>query len=376
MNGPHERFMHEALALAEKGRGFTAPNPTVGAVLVRDGQIVARGWHALFGHEHAEVNCLRDAAEKGVDPSLCTLYVTLEPCNHQGKTPPCTKAILDAGIRHVVVGMPDVNATAAGGADFLRSRGVTVEMGVLEDECRELVADFIIWQTTRRPYVILKMASSLDGRIATRNGHAQILSHEGSREEGMRLREMVGRAGGAVLVGGNTLFMDNPRLTARTQSARRQPLASVISSKLPSSEGGCRMVEERPEDCVFFSSAAQAASPAAQALRARGCRVYGVDASAPHGLDVTQALALLREEEGCLYVLCEGGGKLALSMLEAGVVDEFHLHVAPLVLGDDEARPLFSGRSLDRMEEAFHMRMSHVSLVDGDAHLYLRPDRG
>lgn len=136
------------------------------------------------------------------------------------------------------------------------------------------------------------------------------------------------------------------------------------------------MVEERPEDCVFFSSAAQAASPAAQALRARGCRVYGVDASAPHGLDVTQALALLREEEGCLYVLCEGGGKLALSMLEAGVVDEFHLHVAPLVLGDDEARPLFSGRSLDRMEEAFHMRMSHVSLVDGDAHLYLRPDRG
>ncbi len=375
MNGTRERFMREALALAEKGRWYAAPNPTVGAVLVRDDQVVARGWHARCGQEHAEVNCLRDALAKGVDPALCTLYVTLEPCNHQGKTPPCTKAILEAGIRHVVVGMPDVNATAAGGANFLRAQGVTVEVGVLERECRELVADFIVWQTSRRPYVILKMASSLDGRIATKNGHAQILSHEGSREQVMLLREHVGYTGGAVLVGGNTLFMDNPRLTARTQSAERQPLAGVISSRLPAPESSWHIVDERPHDCVFFSSAAQAASPAAQNLRSLGCRVYGVDALGFHGLDVIQVLKHLREDEGCLYVLCEGGGKLALALLEAGVVDEFYLHIAPLVLGDD-AIPLFSGRRIDRMEDAFRMRLSDISLVDGDAHLHLRPDRG
>ena len=169
----HETFMRAALELAERGRWSTAPNPTVGAVLVQDGRIVAEGWHQVCGQAHAEVNCLRDAREKGVDVSRCTLYVTLEPCNHQGKTPPCTKAILEAGIPRVVVGMPDVNAQAAGGAEYLRSMGVSVEMGVLEAECRDLVSDFVTWQTTRRPYVILKMASTLDGRIATRAGRSQ-----------------------------------------------------------------------------------------------------------------------------------------------------------------------------------------------------------
>lgn len=374
MNDLHERFMREALALAERGRWHTAPNPTVGAVLVQDGRIVAEGWHAVYGQAHAEVNCLRDAAERGVEPSRCTLYVTLEPCSHQGKTPPCTEAILKAGIRHVVIGMPDVNPRAAGGADVLRAHGVRVEMGILEAECRELVADFIVWQTQRRPCVILKMAASLDGRIATREGRGQILSHEGSRAEVMRLREHVGLAGGAVLVGGNTFFMDDPRLTARTSKARRQPLAAVLSSRLPSPENPGRMVEERPGDCVFFTSFVQADTPAASALRERGCRVFGVDAG-PRGLDVMQMLIHLRETEGCPYVLCEGGGRLALSLLEAGTVDEFHLHLAPLILGDSSARPLFSGRSVNSMEEALRMRVVRISAVDGDVHLYLRPIR-
>ena len=147
----HEAFMRRAIALAERGRWRTAPNPTVGAVLVKDGEIVAEGWHQVCGEAHAEVNCLRDAAKKGVDTSACTLYVTLEPCNHFGKTPPCSHAVLNAGIKRVFIGMPDLNAKAAGGADFLRENGVEVISGLLEEECRELVADFITWQTTRRP---------------------------------------------------------------------------------------------------------------------------------------------------------------------------------------------------------------------------------
>lgn len=373
----HEEFMRAALKLAERGRWSTAPNPTVGAVLVQDDTIVAEGWHQVCGQAHAEVNCLRDAREKGVDVSRCTLYVTLEPCNHQGKTPPCTKAILEAGIPHVVVGMPDVNAQAAGGAEFLRAHGVQVEVGVLEQECRDLVADFIVWQTTRRPYVILKMASTLDGRIATRAGRSQLISNRASHEEVMRLRENIGRAGGAVLVGGNTFLLDNPRLTARTASAQRQPLAAVMTSKLPGPDASCHLLDDRPGDCVFFSTAAQAASPSAAALRNRGARVYGVDCPAGrHTLDAEEVLNSLREQEGCLYVLCEGGGKLALSLLEGGLVDEFHLHLAPAILGDADATPVFSGRTVDSMEDALRMRVVRTAVVDGDIHLYFRADRG
>ena len=375
----HEAFMRRAIELAERGRWRTAPNPTVGAVLVRDGEIVAEGWHQVCGQAHAEVNCLRDAAEKGIDPAGCTLYVTLEPCNHFGKTPPCSHAVLNAGIKRVFIGLPDMNAKAAGGAEFLRQNGVEVVSGLLEDECRELVADFITWQTTRRPYVILKMASTLDGRISTKAGRSQKISNDASHAEVHRLREMVGIARGAVLVGGNTLALDDPRLTARTPTAQRQPLAAVITSRLPS-ESSSELVRERAADSVFFTSAAQAASPAAQALRAKGARVYGIDRAenglAATPLDMAQVLEILRNEENCLYVFCEGGGRTALSLLDAGLVDEFHLHMAPLILGDDEATPLFSGRHTESMEDALRMKAVSVSLADGDVHIRFRAKRG
>ena len=375
----HEAFMRRAIELAERGRWHTAPNPTVGAVLVRDGEIVAEGWHQVCGQAHAEVNCLRDATEKGIDPAGCTLYVTLEPCNHFGKTPPCSHAVLNAGIKRVFIGLPDMNAKAAGGAEFLLQNGVEVVSGLLEDECRELVADFITWQTTRRPYVILKMASTLDGRISTKAGRSQKISNDASHAEVHRLREMMGIARGAVLVGGNTLALDDPRLTARTPTAQRQPLAAVITSRLPS-ESSSELVRERAADSVFFTSAAQAASPAAQALRAKGARVYGIDRAenglAATPLDMAQVLEILRNEENCLYVFCEGGGRTALSLLDAGLVDEFHLHMAPLILGDDEATPLFSGRHTESMADALRMKAVSVSLADGDVHIRFRAKRG
>ena len=375
----HESFMRRAIELAERGRWRTAPNPTVGAVLVRDGEIVAEGWHQVCGQAHAEVNCLRDAAEKGVDTSLCDMYVTLEPCNHFGKTPPCSHAVLKAGVKRVFVGLPDMNAKAAGGAEFLRQNGVEVTVGLLEEECRELVADFITWQSTRRPYVILKMASTLDGRIAPKAGRSQKISNDASHAEVHRLREKVGLARGAVLVGGNTFALDDPRLTARTDTVERQPLAAVLTSRLPS-ENGCALMRERAAESVFFTTEAQAASPAAAALRAKGARVYGVGSSAKGTgkglLDVGQVLELLRTEEGCLYVLCEGGGRTALSLLEAGLVDEFHLHMAPSILADDEATPLFSGRHAESMEDALRMKAVSVSLAEGDVHIRFRAMRG
>ncbi len=371
---PFEPFMLEAVRLAEEGRWSAAPNPVVGAVLVRDGVIVASGRHLACGGPHAEVDCLADAARKGIDPAECTLVVSLEPCNHEGRTPPCTRAVLEAGIRRVVVGTLDPNPEAGGGAAWLRERGVVVETGVCERECRDLIADFRIWQTTSRPYVLLKLAATLDGRIATRTGRAQWVSTEISRAAVHELRAGVGRAGGAVLIGANTLQTDNPRLTARTAQVHRQPLAAVLTSRLPGSDN-LHLLRERPQETLLFTTCAGAATPRAAALREQGVRVVGLDAwKSADGRDLLQALSFLRSEAGCLYVLCEGGGKLGLSLLQTGLVDEFHLHLAPKILGDNEARPLFDGCSPLNMDEALGLRIVRAALCGGDCHLVLRPE--
>ena len=375
MTHSFEPFMLEAIKLAERGRWKTAPNPTVGALLVREGVGVAQGWHTAFGKGHAEVECLADAAAKGVDPATCTLVVTLEPCNHHGKTPPCSEAILAAGIRHVVIGLADPNPQASGGAKRLIDAGVQVEIGICETECRDLVADFLVWQTTLRPYVILKLAMTLDGRIATRTGHSQWITCEASRHAVHVLRANVGMAGGAVLVGGNTLYADNPLLTAREAQSERQPLAAAVTSRIPSPDS-LRLLQERPGETILFTTASGAATPRAAQLRERGVRVFGLGRwKAGKGEDLLQALEHLRSEENCPYVLCEGGGKLALALLEAGLVDEFHLHIAPKILGDNDARPLFSGRTPLTLDEALSMRLMDLTRYGDDAHLLFRAVR-
>lgn len=369
--------MRSAIALAERGRWTACPNPTVGAVLVHDGLIVAEGWHTARGQAHAEVECLRDARAKGVDPAACTLVVTLEPCNHFGATPPCSHAVLEAGIRHVVVGLRDPNPQAAGGGTYLEEHGVRVEYGVEEALCRDLVADFLIWQQTDRPYVILKLASTLDGRIGTRSGHSQWVSSEGSRAAVHTLRAGIGRCGGAVLIGGGTFRADNPQLTTRTADADADaphPLACVLTSRLPQPTSNYFLVQERPTETIFLATPAAAASPAAHALRDHGLRVW--DLAPPpggHGPDFRKLFARLRQELHCPYILCEGGGKLALSLLEAGLVDEFRLHMAPRILGDNSSRPLFDGRSPLHMSEALPLRITHHEICGPDLHITLRP---
>lgn len=366
-------FMREALALAEKGRWRACPNPTVGAVLVRDGMVVARGWHHAAGQDHAEVDCLKDAAAHGVNPAECTLVVTLEPCRHQGKTPPCTEAVLEAGVRRVVMGLRDPNPEAGGGAEALRAAGVDVIEHVCEEECRDLVADFLVWQKHDRPYVMLKMAATLDGRIATRNGHSQWISSENSRREAHRLRAGIGCCGGAVLVGGGTFRTDNPRLTARDAEDGPQPLACILTSRLPQPDADFHLLRERPQQTVFMVSPAAAASTTAKALRDMGVRVLALGPGTQGGPDFHGMLRAMREELNCPYVLCEGGGHLALSLLEAGLVDDFRLHLAPVILGDAEALPLFSGRAPLSLEEALRMRVCSARLCGGDVHLRLLP---
>ena len=265
-------FMREAIALAQRGRWRACPNPMVGAVLVRDGEVVARGWHHGAGLPHAEVDCLADAAARKVDPAGCTLVVTLEPCCHHGKTPPCTDAILAAGIRRVVYGLRDPNPVAGGGAALLAAAGLAVTGPVLEAECRDLAADFLVWQTTDRPYVLLKLAATLDGRIATRNGVSQWISCPASRRAVHELRAGVGRAGGAVLVGGGTFRADDPLLTARGEDdapAGPQPLACILTSRLPLGVNFIDVLQlnQAHTESPFSAHRAAAGHPAAHAAR-------------------------------------------------------------------------------------------------------------
>lgn len=375
--------MLQAVALAEESRWQTCPNPCVGALLVKDGTVVAKGRHRGPGLPHAESEALEDARNKGVPASDCTLVVTLEPCNHHGRTPPCTEALLDAGIRHVVIGAADPNPDAAGGVEFLRSRGVQVETGVALQECEDLVADFTIWQTTDLPYTLLKLASTMDGRIATRTGHSKWISAPETRSRVHELRRHMQ----AVLVGGNTFYQDDPRLTCRlgpdqAELCPEQPLAVVVTSRLPEAGLSMYLLKERPESTIFWTTVASAASPKAEALRRRGVRVVGLPSQPMANtrgigmraeLDLGAGLAYLRRELDCHYVLCEGGGRIGLSLLAKGLARELHLHLAPKILGDNEATPLFDGHVPMTIEEALQLRITGSMPSGSDIVLTLRP---
>ena len=368
MQHPNAHFMQRAITIAEKGRGAAAPNPTVGAVLVKHGQIVAEGYHTACGQPHAEIECLRNAQEKGINPAECTIYVTLEPCNHYGKTPPCSKAILDAGIKRVIIGLMDPNPKAKGGAEFLRENGVVVETGLLEDECRALVEDFLHWVATPYPFTYLKLASTLDGKIATRTGHSQWISGPESRQRVHELRKKVD----AIIVGGGTFYADNPQLTCRLEGVEQQPFAVIVTSHLPEAPEQFTLCNDRPEQVIFWTNEKSALSEAASRLQTLGCTVKSLPEK-DGSLDLAAGFAWLRQEKQCHYTLCEGGGKLALSLLKHGLVNEFQLHMAPKIVGDENAPDIFSGGSIATMDEALQLQIYKTEPSGDDVIITLRP---
>ncbi len=368
-------FMQHAIALAAKARWQTAPNPPVGAVVVHDGVIVAEGWHRAAGQAHAEVEAINQAKERQIPLMQCTLVVTLEPCNHQGKTPPCTAAILEAKIPRVVIGVADINPQATGGAKALADAGLEVIMGVEEQACRDLIDNFITWQTSELPYTLIKLACTLDGRIATRTGHSQWISCPESRQGVHCLRRHMD----AVIIGAKTFYDDNPKLTCRLPNISvapdQQPLAVIVSSRLPESNASYHLLSERPNQTMFWTTVAAAASPKAEALRKLGVTVVGLPATNTHGgragrhgakLDLHDGMTLLRKEFNCHHVLCEGGGKLALSLLQDRLAHELHLHISPKIMADNDAIPLFDGLCPDTVDEALQLRFTHITRNECD----------
>lgn len=316
--------MQHALALAERGWGAVAPNPMVGAVVVRDGEIVGEGHHAAFGGPHAEVQALAQAGERARG---ATLYVTLEPCAHHGKTPPCTDAIVRAGVGHVVYAAADPTQ-AGGGAEGLRARGIEVEGGVCERAARDLNAAFFIAATERRTFVALKLALSLDARIAEAPGRRTSVTGPRALRATHRLR-----AGhDAVAVGVGTVLADDPRLTVREWRAPAAPPARVVLDSGLRTPPDSRLVAEADTAPLWLFAAPDAPTERARALTARGVQVLTVAETRPGRLDLGAVLAELWRRD-VRSLLVEGGADLASSLLTEDRVDRLHLFYAPFLLG-------------------------------------------
>ena len=364
--------MARAVELAYRGRGATAPNPCVGAVLVHGDRIVAEGWHRRYGGPHAERECLADAREKGIDPRGMAMYVTLEPCNHTGKTPPCTDALIEAGVAEVFVGTLDPNPVAAGGADRLAASGIKVTCGVLERECLDLTADFRLWKQSHSPFNIIKMAATLDGRIASRFRRPEPVSSPESFERVHELRSRVN----AVVIGGGTFHADDPGLNCRLASLPEgfiQPFAVIVTSRLPAAPDQFALLRARPERAVFMTTEDAARSPQADQLRERGTSVWPLPGK-PGNLSLTPGFERLRYDLGCHYTLIEGGGRFALHCAMQGLADEFVHFVAPRILGDDQAPSAYSGREGTLMSQTLDLRIIRVEPCGRDLMLTLRPE--
>jgi diaminohydroxyphosphoribosylaminopyrimidine deaminase/5-amino-6-(5-phosphoribosylamino)uracil reductase len=320
--------MKLALQEARKGLGRTSPNPSVGAVVVKNGAIVGKGYHKKAGLPHAEPNALQAAGTKA---KSATIYVTLEPCNHTGRTPPCTQAILTAGIKRVVIGMADPNPKVTGsGAEFLASQGITVTSGILEQECCELNRPFIKHATTGLPWVIMKGGMSMDGRIAAGKGSRTAITGPQSLRKVHRLRDRVD----AILIGVETALIDDPSLTTRFSSRRQEqdPERIILDTDLRLSPGA-KMLHQDSAAGTWIFCGPEASKKNAQALEAVGARVERVGLDAANKLDLQAVLKIIGSNQKN-SVLVEGGGRVHGSFLQQGLVDEFFVFMAPIFLGE------------------------------------------
>ncbi len=368
-NTDHEKHMKRALELAALGLGRTSPNPMVGSVIVKAGEVVGEGYHHGAGLPHAEIEALRAAGDSARG---ATLYVNLEPCSHFGRTPPCAPEIARAGVECVVAGMTDPNPRVAGrGYELLRSNNISVVEGVLEAECRKLNSAFIKVMETGLPYVTLKTAMTLDGKIASRTGDSKWISSEESRERVHRMRNEAD----AVIVGAATLLSDNPSLTSRVPEGERikNPLRVVMDDDLKTPHGS-NFVRLAGDGKTVIITGGTASTEKEAGLTGAGCRVERVAADAAGRPDPEAALRRL-VELGAISVILEGGGTLNYSFLSRGLIDGLVLFIAPKLLGGRDAITFLEGDGFNAVAEGATLKNLHVSFRGGDIVVEAEIDR-
>ncbi|MGZ9586858.1 bifunctional diaminohydroxyphosphoribosylaminopyrimidine deaminase/5-amino-6-(5-phosphoribosylamino)uracil reductase RibD [Paenibacillus marinisediminis] len=349
-----EYYMRLAIDMAERVLGQTSINPAVGCVIVKEGRVVGFGAHLKRGEGHAEVHALRMAQEHAAG---ATAYVTLEPCSHYGKTPPCSLRLIEAGVSRVVIACTDPNPVVSGsGVKLLQDNGIEVAVGVLQSEAyHRLISIFAKYITTRMPYVTMKTAQTLDGRIATHRGHSQWITNGMAREHvhAMRHRHQ------AIMVGIGTVLADNPSLTTRLSVPALHPVRIIVDSKLRLPLDSKVVADQHAETWVLTTNSADAVK--AEALQQHGVTVIAVNDG--EEVDMTAAMVELGQRE-IGSVLLEGGGRLNGSMLRAGLIDQVVLMMAPKIVGHPSAPGSFSFEGPELMSEALELERIQVEMLD------------
>mgnify|MGYP001268946401 CR=1 FL=1 len=353
-------YMQLALSLAKMGLGFTSPNPMVGAVIVKDGQIIGQGYHQKAGTPHAEVHALREAGYKARG---ATLYVTLEPCVHFGRTPPCTDAIIQAGIKHVIIAARDPNPLVAGrGIQKLQDAGITLTVGFMEQEALRLNEVFNKFITTALPFVVLKSAITLDGKIATAAGHSQWITGEEARQYGHRLRHQYD----AILVGVGTVIADNPKLTTRLYNTEgKNPIRVILDSTARIPLSSHVLTDNAAETIIAVTP--EAPEERIKALSATGVKVVvmpSCDGRVDFGALITEL-----GSRGITAIFIEGGATVNAAALRANLVDKIHFFIAPKIIGDHAAPGPFASLGINNLEHAVKLSIGTVEKIGDDLHI-------
>lgn len=353
-----EQYMRMALSLARKGLGTTSPNPMVGAVLVKGGKIVGKGYHKKAGGHHAEVAAVHDAKEETKGSAL---YINLEPCVHYGKTPPCTDAIIQAGIKKVVVSMLDPNPQVNGkGVQTLRKSGIEVKVGMLEEEARALNEAFIVSMERKRPFFTMKAAVSLDGKIATKTCDSRWISNEESRKHVDALRSV----SDGTMVGINTVIADNPLLVPKMTRPKKIPVRLILDSKLRIPLA-CDMVKTSEKYTTWIFTSEESRADKEVKLKSMGIDVIRV----PRDENGRVSLRHICDElykRGIVSVLVEGGGEVNSALLREGLIDKIVLFYAPIFIGGKGAFNLIGGKGIDFLKDAYRIDIVRLKRFKDD----------
>lgn len=360
-----EKYMRLAMQLAGNAIGRTSPNPLVGAVIVKDNRVVGCGWHRKAGTPHAEVHALNQAGElaQGAD-----VYVTLEPCAHYGKTPPCAKALVEAKVKNVYGGLLDVNPKVAGkGFKILEDAGIHVEYGFLQDELRKQNEVFFKWIEHKKPFVVLKAAMTLDGKIATATGQSKWITNETSRAYGYKLRDIYD----GIMVGINTVIEDNPMLTARVDGGKN-PIRIVVDSSLKI-DINANVVQDKSAKTIVATTD-KADKDKILKLQAQNVDVIVVDKDENDKVDIEKLLNILGQQNIC-SILVEGGATLSGSFVAKKLVDKVYFFIAPKLVGGKEAKTPVAGTGILNLQEALALKDIQIEKLEEDILIIGRVDK-
>lgn len=360
-----EKYMRLAMQLAGNAIGRTSPNPLVGAVIVKDNRVVGCGWHRKAGTPHAEVHALNQAGElaQGAD-----VYVTLEPCAHYGKTPPCAKALVEAKVKNVYGGLLDVNPKVAGkGFKILEDAGIHVEYGFLQDELRKQNEVFFKWIEHKKPFVVLKAAMTLDGKIATATGQSKWITNETSRAYGYKLRDIYD----GIMVGINTVIEDDPMLTARVDGGKN-PIRIVVDSSLRI-DINANVVQDKSAKTIIATTD-KANKDKILKLQAQDVDVIVVDKDENDKVDIEKLLDILGQQNIC-SILVEGGATLSGSFVAKKLVDKVYFFIAPKIIGGKEAKTPVAGTGILNLQEALALKDIQIEKLEEDVLIIGRVDK-